>query len=90
MSWSQWFCNNTNSEIALIEVKSNDSPQSVYWIEQNIIYFNPASIEIDENGNTSSITDCSSFNYVYDLALNYVQSHSTTLNYIVPGYSPIE
>jgi hypothetical protein len=89
MSWSEWFCDNINGKIALNEVKLNNNPQSVYWIEQNTVYFNPASIETDENRNRSSITNCSAFNYVYDLALNYVIEHSTTSNYIVPGFSPI-
>ncbi len=89
MSWTSWFCNNENATLALSNVKTNTNPQSVYWVEQNMVYYNLA-CTTDGEGNDSSVNQCFAFLEVYSQSVSYQQEHSSTPNFLMPSYRPID
>jgi hypothetical protein len=89
MSWTNWSCTNETGEYALSCVNENTRSQAVFWIEQNIVYYNNSCIK-NEDGEISSLFDCSSFVSVYSQANEYAKEHSSVPNYLIPGYQLIE
>ena len=89
MKWTSWYCDNDNGSKALSEVKQNTDPQAVYWIEQNTVYYNSSCIT-DSEGNYGPVNQCLAFTEVYGQAIKYQQEHSSSPNFLMPSYCPID